>query len=181
MLAKRVNFSASYIDNGIIFENSHVLLTTFRFFDLSEAPNFLIKHAFIAGVVHFLHCVGTSMAPAPAAISGHGASVIGQLKCPCGQVGAVPGVQTTCWNTVTEAEERDRKCKKRRRQRQLRQLRVQKQRKQSSPYCKPKACGLATDQDWKKELHPRPCAHPQGAQVLDSSTKTHQGHVDARD
>ena len=116
VLAKRVNFSASYIDNGIIFENAHALLTTLRFFDQREAPNFLIKHASMAGVVHVLSCVGTSMEPAPAAISGHGASVIGQLKCPCGQVGAVRSVQTTCWDTEGEAEERDRQCKKRRRQ-----------------------------------------------------------------
>ena len=33
VLGKRVNFSASYNDNGIILENAHVLLTTLRFFD----------------------------------------------------------------------------------------------------------------------------------------------------
>ena len=86
----------------------------------------------MAGVLHFLPCVGTSMEPAPAAISGHGASVIAKLKCPCGQVGAVRRVQTTCWDTEGEAEERDRQCKKRRRQRHLRPHRVQGQRKQSS-------------------------------------------------
>ena len=85
VLAKRVEFSASYIDNSIIFGTAHALLNMFLFFVRSEAPDFLIKHAFIAGMLPFLLCVGTSMEPAPPAILGHGADVICWLKCPMGK------------------------------------------------------------------------------------------------
>ena len=85
MLAKRVDFSASYIDNSIIFGTAHALLSTLLFVARSEAPDFLIKHAFIAGMLHFLPCVGTSMEPAPPAIFGNCADVIGWLKCPMGK------------------------------------------------------------------------------------------------
>ena len=77
VLVKRVDFSASYIDNSIIFGTAHALLNTLR----SEAPDFLVKHAFIAGMLHFFPCVG----PAPPAIFGHGADVIVSLKCPMGK------------------------------------------------------------------------------------------------
>ena len=48
VLAKRVDFSASYIDNSIIFGTAHAFLNTLLFCARSEAPDFLIKHAFIA-------------------------------------------------------------------------------------------------------------------------------------
>ena len=84
VLVKRVCFSASYIDNSIIFGTAHALMNTLLFFARREAPDFLIKPAFSDCMLHFLPSVGTSIEPAPLAILGHGADVIGWLKCPMG-------------------------------------------------------------------------------------------------
>ena len=128
-----------------------------------------------------------------------------------GQVGAVRGVETTCWNTEVEnGGGRERRL------RQLRQLRARAQRQQSSRLLL--AMGPRTSRPRLKTTRLRLCfsticllrdisaegssrralvkdgvsgrtlprtsilsQEEMGAQVLRPSTKTHQGHVDTRD
>ena len=100
VLAKRVDFSASYIDNSIIFGTAHALLSTLLFVARSEAPDFCWHVAFPPLRWHI-----------------HGARATCNLwewrRChrlvemSNGQVGAA----RTCWNTEGETEEGDRKSK----------------------------------------------------------------------
>ena len=95
-LAKRVDFSASYNHDSIIFGNAHALLNTLLFLARSTAPDFSINHTFIAGVLHFLPCVGTPTEPAPPCNLRAWRRCHELVEMSNGQVGAVLGVETTC-------------------------------------------------------------------------------------
>ena len=107
-LAKRVDFSASYNHDSIIFGNAHALLNTLLFLARSTAPDFSINHTFIAGVLHVLLCVGTPTEPA---ISGHGADVTSWLKCPTGKSVLYSESKQHAETPSEKTEEGDRKSK----------------------------------------------------------------------